>query len=1007
MKFIIRKTKFSTKPLTKLMAGEIQIGEANKLLEPVNTQSDYEIEVRLGNFTTRFIPGVTSKEFYRMLNYFSENFELVTDPITETTSKFLNKPLSNNPQLFYDKIYSETKETFVPKTDSFAPIFVVKKERIDDVDFPSFFTRLSKSKETLIETVTDRSKILERLKNDPNLIRFKKRWSFITRENSNPLYKFRIDLTHVTSTNVKESIISVSYEIEMELISPPLNSFKEDVYPAIKKLISIKQDSQFPVFAETVASVIQGYNRLFKDDFEFQRNPDKDRLFDSVLKPTNLKLNSLIYPEKLSITDKADGTRKFLFTRKDGSFMVYPQFDVSKFSKKTDYINSLFDGELIINKDKSQKYLIFDILFLNEVDLREQNFMSRLKVLKQLDLSKLDEFQRISLKEFYLPPENFYIRVNRLMDSIPSKNYGNDGLVLNDIDSVYLEKRRDNRRKKIYGKVYKWKPPHLLTIDFKIQTTGSPNEFYLYARDENTKELVRFQNFKITDKDLENNQIVEFRFSDKTNSWEKLKIRTDRDFPNNLSTVEDIWRDIQDPILEETIRGLDLKAMRKIHNNVKRDLLSTTGPRLLDIGSGKGGDIGKWIDTKKTDVLAIEPNNDNITELYSRLISRGFVKKDDVYLFSDKLNVKVLNVGGEDTETIVKSLEKKVDCLSILNALTFFFESEEYLNKLLNTVSKTLKIGGDLIGIVMDSDQVLKLFNYYKNLGERLNTLLLNELWNIDTNSVVEKAKKDEIVKNKMVSLSSRFLDTVIQNLESIKNNYISYSGWSIKLISSSSEFGNKIIINIEDSIVTDQTEYLVNFKLLQRKFGEVGLELVEDYLLDYPNRLSFSQNALSSLYRTFKFKRVKDLGITVPFVLPVPIKEPEKESAEVDSVSELIKEFKIVQNPGIPNIDPPIFVSIEKKKIVNVCEELYKQGFICDIDLLLKQAKNKWKTDKRLKRLHSRYPKFKDAEKFIKDSRNWRPLKLYGFVAQEFNIGLQINDSFYGDPNSSKQFKL
>jgi len=163
----------------------------------------------------------------------------------------------------------------------------------------------------------------------------------------------------------------------------------------------------------------------------------------------------------------------------------------------------------------------------------------------------------------------------------------------------------------------------------------------------------------------------------------------------------------------------------------------------------------------------------------------------------------------------------------------------------------------------------------------------------------------------------------------------------------------------------------------------------------------------LSSLYRTFKFKRVKDLGITVPFVLPVPIKEPEKESAEVDSVSELIKEFKIVQNPGIPNIDPPIFVSIEKKKIVNVCEELYKQGFICDIDLLLKQAKNKWKTDKRLKRLHSRYPKFKDAEKFIKDSRNWRPLKLYGFVAQEFNIGLQINDSFYGDPNSSKQFKL
>ena len=57
--------------------------------------------------------------------------------------------------------------------------------------------------------------------------------------------------------------------------------------------------------------------------------------------------------------------------------------------------------------------------------------------------------------------------------------------------------------------------------------------------------------------------------------------------------------------------------MRKYHNIIKQNILDKYKGRLLDIGSGNGGDIHKWKHFRK--IVCIEPDYEKIKNFKNRL----------------------------------------------------------------------------------------------------------------------------------------------------------------------------------------------------------------------------------------------------------------------------------------------------------------------------------------------------------------------------------------------------
>ena len=127
-----------------------------------------------------------------------------------------------------------------------------------------------------------------------------------------------------------------------------------------------------------------------------------------------------------------------------------------------------------------------------------------------------------------------------------------------------------------------------------------------------------------------------------------------------------------------------LQILRKIHNEYKRKLITdyTKNKTVLDLGSGKGGDIHKYLSSGIKFITMVEPNEVNITECKNRLEQSKLKSKSEV-----------IQSGAENF-----NIDKQYDVISLFFMLSFFFSSEEMLKKLVHTISKHLKDGGVVIG---------------------------------------------------------------------------------------------------------------------------------------------------------------------------------------------------------------------------------------------------------------------------------------------------------------------
>lgn len=184
--------------------------------------------------------------------------------------------------------------------------------------------------------------------------------------------------------------------------------------------------------------------------------------------------------------------------------------------------------------------------------------------------------------------------------------------------------------------------------------------------------------------------------------------------------------------------------------------------------------------------------------------------------------ISVYNIRGSFQIIILSTLKcnKKVDIISSFFSLSFFFFKDgdgKYtdLDNLVNTIKDNLKPGGYFIGTTIDGESTIKL-------------------------------------------------------LDEAKDNKFYFEGGTIgyKSVDQIEKWDRPIEIILEGTIVETQTESLVNFGLLTQKLREYDIVLEKTSFLDayydtddeFVKKLTERELNLSSIYRTFVFKRFDNL---------------------------------------------------------------------------------------------------------------------------------------------------
>ena len=129
---------------------------------------------------------------------------------------------------------------------------------------------------------------------------------------------------------------------------------------------------------------------------------------------------------------------------------------------------------------------------------------------------------------------------------------------------------------------------------------------------------------------------------------------------------------------------VQLERFRRIHNGYKRDLIRefVKQKTVLDLGSGRGGDITKYLQGGAAYVTFVEPNEDNIKECKQRLSKTHLA-----------LRSKVIQSTAESYRE-----NKEYDVISSFFTLSFFFSSKQTLTQYIDTIDKHCKLGGIFIG---------------------------------------------------------------------------------------------------------------------------------------------------------------------------------------------------------------------------------------------------------------------------------------------------------------------
>lgn len=704
------------------------------------------------------------------------------------SSKKLNSIKENTTVTIYDKNIREVKN------NNHSIWYIKEHKHPIDITTTQFRIRFQNSIEEKIPQPTSLSK--------PISVRIRERetWLYDMKDNKDNIYKYQIDLTKIINDN------GFSYEFEIEYLNfkksdsiyalfLPVYELLHFMIPRVYKYIDVKDQILYDI-------------RDKYDNFTKHINIRKNQPENIKLSDLKTKYDSKGFGDEYTVTNKLNGDRKFIFITGDFIALISKTIDIvyigptgfgidDKGKKYTSY--SILDAELYLTSSNIELH-VFDCMAYDEnYKIPEKGYIHKKSHIERLpiansivnQLNKKKLIPNIYMKKFW-SAKLAYKCIEAMKDKFGDKYMEeNDGLIFTPKNKPYNTDKND--RSSI---TLKYKFPQHMSIDFRLENTRKKDLGFIADL------YVTFGKYEGIFKDdilpstieLEDNSndklIVECLY--KNGKWEISRDRDDKESPNYIDVAKNVAYDIKHPISLEDLyfyleastnpkyiymttndikneKDNDENKYRTFINTSKRNVIRKYASEkvVLDIGSGKGGDLHKYLSANVKFLYAVEPNIEFSDEFIKRIKSKE--------LFAMNSKTALLKFEGEKTDNIKSSIGFKnipVDIVASFLSLTFFYKNEELLDKFCETIC----LGKQFIGVMIDGDKLMKFIS----------------------------------------NGTSNFVKITAGTLEKNK-------------------FGQElnISIQIKNSIVQDQTEYLAFYDILKQKLIKLGYIETETYMLD------------------------------------------------------------------------------------------------------------------------------------------------------------------------------
>jgi mRNA (guanine-N7-)-methyltransferase len=177
--------------------------------------------------------------------------------------------------------------------------------------------------------------------------------------------------------------------------------------------------------------------------------------------------------------------------------------------------------------------------------------------------------------------------------------------------------------------------------------------------------------------------VGEFKFED--NTFKLVRKRPDKTFPNGVESSNQVWESISNPLLPKEL-FVGPGAMRDYHSEIKSKLIMkyAKGKSVIDIGSGKGEDVSKYVKAESKPVV-------------------GFDIVEEEYPHP---NYMTFHKVPSETYKIKNYVKQKYDVININFAIHYFLKNKKTFESLVMNIHENLKKGGVIMATVLDGKLV-------------------------------------------------------------------------------------------------------------------------------------------------------------------------------------------------------------------------------------------------------------------------------------------------------------
>jgi len=368
----------------------------------------------------------------------------------------------------------------------------IEKEKLDKIDEDNYNIRFSLNNELPQTNILNKNKNLLSSNNFDKTYRLKNRYSIYTDDKL-----FVIDMSSIkigSGKSFRESNTltqNLKYEIEIEFIGKDEKTTNDEIAKKLlyysEIILKILQNSDILISNNHVNILKKNYQSIIKSnntDYFIAASPvtiHRENLFK-----TDESKNIL---NRYAITLKADGERYLLMVNKDGKIYIFNnafKFIDTGYEDK-DWIDTIIETEYV---ESNKELYMYDILFSKGedvrrrylTDLREGKITTRLELINQFEKSNSRKISSLFndqttiklIRKKYLQSvrpdgSDIFDKVKEIWSTKQFNNFNVDGVIFVPKYEYYP------MRGGPWYSLFKWKPPHLNTIDFLIKTFKNDN----------------------------------------------------------------------------------------------------------------------------------------------------------------------------------------------------------------------------------------------------------------------------------------------------------------------------------------------------------------------------------------------------------------------------------------------------------------------------------------------------------------------------------------------------